>query len=35
MIAAEVTFVTAPRKEAYGRAAVFLNLEGNGWDLLG
>ena len=35
MIAAGVTFVTAPRKEAYGRVAVFLDLEGNRWDLLG
>jgi catechol 2,3-dioxygenase-like lactoylglutathione lyase family enzyme len=35
MIAAGVTFVTAPRKEAYGHVAVFLDLEGNRWDLLG
>jgi catechol 2,3-dioxygenase-like lactoylglutathione lyase family enzyme len=35
MIAAGVTFVAAPRVEAYGRVAVFLDLEGNRWDLLG
>jgi catechol 2,3-dioxygenase-like lactoylglutathione lyase family enzyme len=30
-----VRFVTAPRVEAYGQVAVFLDLEGNRWDLLG
>ena len=35
MLAAGVTFVTSPRDEAYGRVAVFLDLEGNRWDLLG
>jgi catechol 2,3-dioxygenase-like lactoylglutathione lyase family enzyme len=30
-----VTFVTAPRVEPYGKLAVFLDLEGNRWDLLG
>ena len=35
MRAADVTFVTAPRREAYGEVAVFLDLEGNRWDLLG
>jgi catechol 2,3-dioxygenase-like lactoylglutathione lyase family enzyme len=35
MIAAGVRFVSPPRAEAYGRVAVFLDLEGNGWDLLG
>lgn len=35
MIAAGVTFVSAPRVESYGRLAVFLDLEGNRWDLLG
>ena len=35
MIAAGVRFVTAPRVEAYGRVAVFLDVEGNRWDLLG
>lgn len=35
MVAAGVRFVSAPREEAYGRLAVFLDLEGNKWDLLG
>ena len=35
MDAAGVTFVTTPRAEPYGRVAVFLDLEGNRWDLLG
>ncbi len=35
MAAAGVTFVAAPRAEPYGRVAVFLDLEGNRWDLLG
>jgi catechol 2,3-dioxygenase-like lactoylglutathione lyase family enzyme len=35
MTAAEVRFVSPPRTEAYGRVAVFLDLEGNRWDLLG
>ena len=35
MTAAGVTFVSAPRDENYGRIAVFLDLEGNRWDLLG
>jgi len=35
MTAAAVTFVSAPRTEPYGRIAVFLDLEGNRWDLLG
>jgi catechol 2,3-dioxygenase-like lactoylglutathione lyase family enzyme len=35
MTAAGVRFVSAPRVEAYGKLAVFLDLEGNGWDLLG
>ena len=35
MRAAGVTFVTPPRDEPYGRVAVFLDLEGNRWDLLG
>jgi len=34
MIAAGVTFVTPPRMEAYGTVAVFLDCEGNKWDLL-
>jgi catechol 2,3-dioxygenase-like lactoylglutathione lyase family enzyme len=35
MTAAGVRFATAPRAESYGRLAVFLDLEGNRWDLLG
>jgi catechol 2,3-dioxygenase-like lactoylglutathione lyase family enzyme len=35
MRAAGVVFVTAPRTEAYGRVAVFLDISGNRWDLLG
>ncbi len=35
MVAAGVTFVSAPRIEPYGQLAVFLDLEGNRWDLLG
>jgi catechol 2,3-dioxygenase-like lactoylglutathione lyase family enzyme len=35
MAAAGVTFTTAPRLEAYGQVAVFLDVEGNKWDLLG
>lgn len=35
MTAAGVTFVTAPRTEPYGRVAVFLDVAGNRWDLLG
>jgi catechol 2,3-dioxygenase-like lactoylglutathione lyase family enzyme len=30
-----VRFVTEPRDEASGRIAVFLDIEGNRWDLLG
>jgi predicted enzyme related to lactoylglutathione lyase len=35
MIAVGVRFVSSPRAEAYGTVAVFLDLEGNRWDLLG
>ena len=35
MLAAGVRFVTAPRDESYGRVAVFLDIAGNRWDLLG
>jgi catechol 2,3-dioxygenase-like lactoylglutathione lyase family enzyme len=35
MISAGVEFVTEPRTEAYGRVAVFLDIAGNRWDLLG
>jgi catechol 2,3-dioxygenase-like lactoylglutathione lyase family enzyme len=30
-----VRFVSPPRTEPYGQVAVFLDLEGNRWDLLG
>jgi catechol 2,3-dioxygenase-like lactoylglutathione lyase family enzyme len=33
--AAGVTFVSAPRIEPYGKVAVFVDIEGNRWDLLG
>lgn len=35
MVDAGVSFVTTPRVESYGKVAVFLDLEGNRWDLLG
>lgn len=35
MVAAGVSFVRPPRTEAYGQVAVFLDLAGNKWDLLG
>lgn len=35
MAAAGVRFVSAPRSESYGDVAVFLDPEGNRWDLLG
>jgi catechol 2,3-dioxygenase-like lactoylglutathione lyase family enzyme len=35
MVAGGVRFVTAPRFEPYGQVAVFLDIEGNRWDLLG
>lgn len=35
MSAAGVRFVTEPRIEPYGRVAVFLDVAGNRWDLLG
>jgi catechol 2,3-dioxygenase-like lactoylglutathione lyase family enzyme len=35
MTAAGVRFIAPPRDEPYGRVAVFLDLEGNRWDLLG
>ena len=34
MLAAGVIFTSPPRDEAYGRIAVFLDCEGNKWDLL-
>jgi len=30
-----VEFVTEPRSEPYGRIAVFVDVAGNRWDLLG
>lgn len=35
MTTAGVEFVTEPRTEPYGRVAVFLDIAGNRWDLLG
>ena len=35
MSAAGVEFVTEPRDESYGRLAVFCDISGNRWDLLG
>ena len=35
MLAADVVFVGHRRVESYGDVAVFLDLEGNRWDLLG
>src|SRR3954462_7688933 len=35
MVKAGVTFVSPPRREPYGQIVVFLDLEGNRWDLLG
>jgi catechol 2,3-dioxygenase-like lactoylglutathione lyase family enzyme len=35
MVAADVRFLEEPRHEPYGTVAVFLDCEGNHWDLLG
>lgn len=35
LVAAGVEFVSPPRDEPYGHVAVFRDLEGNRWDLLG
>lgn len=35
MITAGVSFVKPPRTERYGKIAVFLDIAGNRWDLLG
>lgn len=35
MLAAGVRFTEAPRHESYGTVAVFLDLYGNKWDLIG
>lgn len=34
MLARGVQFIEAPRDEAYGRVAVFIDLYGNKWDLI-
>ena len=35
MVSAGVEFVKPPRTESYGKVAVFLDVAGNRWDLLG
>ena len=35
LVAAGVAFVRPPRTEPYGQVAVFLDIAGNKWDLLG
>jgi catechol 2,3-dioxygenase-like lactoylglutathione lyase family enzyme len=35
MMAAGVEFATSPRTESYGRVAVFVDIAGNKWDLIG
>jgi catechol 2,3-dioxygenase-like lactoylglutathione lyase family enzyme len=35
LVAAGITFERPPRTEAYGQVAVFLDVAGNKWDLLG
>lgn len=35
MLSAGVEFVSPPRAESYGRVAVFRDIAGNRWDLLG
>jgi catechol 2,3-dioxygenase-like lactoylglutathione lyase family enzyme len=35
LVAAGVVFATEPRDEDYGRVAVFVDIAGNRWDLLG
>jgi len=35
MTAAGVQFLTAPRREPYGQVAVFRDIAGNKWDLIG
>ena len=35
MVAAGVEFVRPPRLESYGQVAVFLDIAGNRWDLVG
>jgi uncharacterized glyoxalase superfamily protein PhnB len=35
LLAAGVRFMTEPRVETYGKVAVFADIAGNRWDLLG
>ena len=35
LVAARVEFVRQPRAESYGKVAVFLDIAGNRWDLVG
>jgi hypothetical protein len=35
MSSAGVLFLTEPRTEPYGQVAVFLDIAGNKWDLIG
>ena len=35
MVTAGVEFISKPRTEDYGRVAVFVDIAGNRWDLLG
>ncbi len=35
MLSANVLFTSPPREEAYGTVAVFVDIAGNKWDLLG
>lgn len=35
MVGRHVEFVTEPRQEPYGQVAVFVDIAGNRWDLLG
>ena len=35
LVAAQVEFVRQPRAESYGKVAVFLDIAGNKWDLVG
>ena len=35
LLAARVQFLREPREEAYGTVAVFLDIAGNRWDLVG
>jgi catechol 2,3-dioxygenase-like lactoylglutathione lyase family enzyme len=35
MVAAGVVFISTPRSEPYGKVAVFADVAGNRWDLLG